>query len=88
MTEELVTVSFKLPVSDLRRVPQRNRSGFYRKAIHDALESKASKPEWTPKTAAGKRMLELRKRYIARGGELLSADGIAAELRERRGGRA
>lgn len=86
MATELITVSFKLPASDLRRIPARNRSRFYREAIHNELERMAGKAQWTPKTAAGRRMLELRNRYVARGGELLAADGIAAELRQRRGG--
>lgn len=84
--EKLVTVSFKLPVSDLRRIPTRNRSRFYREAIRNELERKAGGPQWTPKTAAAKRMAALRARYVAGGGELLDAEGIAAEVRKRRGG--
>lgn len=86
MTEELVAVSFKLPASDFRRIPARNRSQFYRTAIRNELERKAGTAKWAPKTAAGKRMAALRARYVASGGELLTPDGIAAELRQRRGG--
>ena len=86
MTETLVTVSFKLPISDLRRIPVRNRSHFYREAVHQALARTAESPAWKPTTPAAKRMAELRARYVATGGEQLDAEGIAAELRARRGG--
>jgi len=45
-----------------------------------------SSPAWRPKTATGRKLLKLRKRFLAQGGELLDADGIAEELRQRRGG--
>ena len=86
MTEELVTVSFKLPASDLRRIPVRNRSRFYREAVHIALAAKAKAPPWVPTTPAAKRMAELRAKYVAGGGELLDAEGITTEMRARRGG--
>ena len=86
MTKNLATVSFKLPTSDLQRIPARNRSEFYREAIREKLERQSAKSNWKPKTAAAKKMAALRARYIANGGELLDTDGIAAEIRERRGG--
>ena len=41
---------------------------------------------YRPRTSLGRRLLALRNAYIARGGELMSAEQLAAELRERRGG--
>ena len=41
---------------------------------------------WKPRTAAGKRLAELRRKFIESGGELLDQEGIADELRQRRGG--
>ena len=85
MTETLQPISCKLPVSDLRRIPSRNISRFVREAVHEKLERQAAH-DWKPKTNAGKKMAALRARYVAGGGELLDAEGIAAEIRERRGG--
>ena len=45
-----------------------------------------STPAWRPKTATGRKLLKLRKRFLAQGGEVLDANGIADELRQRRGG--
>lgn len=41
---------------------------------------------WHPKTAVGRKLLKLREQFLAQGGEVLDPDGIAKELRERRGG--
>lgn len=84
MTRNLQIVSVKLPLADLRRIPG-NRSRFVRRAVAEKLERESS-PEWRPKTAKGRKLLKLRKEFLARGGELLDADRIAAELRDRRGG--
>jgi hypothetical protein len=85
MTSSLKAVSVRLPVSDLRRIPEANLSTFIRDAVHEKL-ARLQAPEWRPATRAGKRMAELRKRNLARGEELLDEAGIAAELRQRRGG--
>jgi hypothetical protein len=45
-----------------------------------------SSPAWRPKTATGRKLLKLRKRFLAEGGEVLDANGVAEELRQRRGG--
>jgi len=41
---------------------------------------------YQPKTALGRKLLELRRAYLASGGTLLSADALDEEIRERRGG--
>ena len=41
--------------------------------------------EFKPKTPLGKELLRLRKQYVEGGGELLDAEGLDKELRERRG---
>ncbi len=86
MTEELVTVSFKLPVSDLRRIPDENRSRFYRDAVHNELERREAAGNWNPKSPLVRKMSGLRAKYLAAGGETLDPEGIARELRDRRGG--
>jgi ribosomal protein L34 len=58
---------------------------FARKAVAKKL-ARESGPAWRPKTATGRKLLKLRNQFLAQGGELLSAEGIAKELRQRRGG--
>jgi len=84
MTYELRTVSVKLPVSDLRRIPG-NRSAFIRRAVTEKL-FRASKPNWKPATAGDRKLLALKERHVRKGGQLLGDHEIAAALRERRGG--
>jgi hypothetical protein len=84
MTHDLMVISVKLPLSDLRRIPGR-RSSFVRQAVAEKL-ARQPLPLWEPKTSTGRRLLELRNQFLAQGGELLDADGIAKELRHRRGG--
>ena len=84
MTDDLQVVSIKLPLSDVRRIPG-NRSEFVRQAVAEKLARQAG-PCWQPKTATGRKLLALRRRYLARGGQLLDAEGIAVELQQRRGG--
>jgi Arc/MetJ-type ribon-helix-helix transcriptional regulator len=84
MTEDLKIVSVKLPERHLRRI-RGNRSEFIREAVAEKL-GRQSSPDWQPKTATGRKLLALRKRFVAQGGELLNSDGIAEELRQRRGG--
>lgn len=84
MTKDLQVISVKLPLSDVRRI-RGNRSEFVRKAVTEKLAREAA-PPWEPKTATGRKLLRLRKQFLAEGGELLDNEGIAAELRERRGG--
>ena len=84
MTYNLKALSVRLQISDIRRIPG-NRSKFVRRAVAEKL-ARASRPPWRPKTATGRKLLKLRNQFLARGGELLDADGIAEELRRRRGG--
>jgi hypothetical protein len=85
MTTTLQPVSVKLRVGDLRRIPTENRSEFIRDAVSEKL-ARMGKPGWAPRTATGRKLAALRGRFVEEGGELLDADGIARELRERRGG--
>ena len=41
---------------------------------------------YTPRTALGRKLLDLRRAHLARGGRLLSWEGIDEEVRLRRGG--
>jgi hypothetical protein len=84
MTHDLKVFSVKLPLSDVRRIPG-NRSEFVRQAVAEKL-ARESGPAWQPKTATGRKLLKLRQQFLAQGGELLDSDGIAEELRQRRGG--
>ena len=81
----LQPVTVKIPLSDLLRIPERNRSKFIRSAVSEKL-ARQSAPAWKPKTGTGRKLLALREKFIQRGGELLDSEGIAQELRERRGG--
>ncbi|MGD1086289.1 MAG: hypothetical protein ABSA47_16255 [Verrucomicrobiota bacterium] len=84
MTNHLKVLSVKLPLSDVCRI-RGNRSKFVRQAVAEKL-ARESSPAWRPKTATGRKLLKLRNQFLARGGELLDAEGIAEELRQRRGG--
>jgi Arc/MetJ-type ribon-helix-helix transcriptional regulator len=84
MTNDLKVLSVRLPLSEVRRIPG-NRSEFVRQAVSEKLAREAG-PTWRPKTATGRKLLKLRNQFLAQGGELLDADGIANELRQRRGG--
>jgi len=85
MTSSLQAVTVKTPLSDLRRIPEPNRSEFIRSAVSEKL---ARQPVlgWKPKTAIGRKFLALREKFIRSGGELLDSEGIADELKQRRGG--
>ena len=77
------TVSFKLPLEDMRRIPARNRSEFFRAAVREKL----ARPdvEFQPRTPFGKKLAALRDAHERSGARLLSPDEIAAEVRARRG---
>lgn len=85
ITKTLRVISVKLPEQDLRCIPEANRSEFIRQAVAEKLARQAS-PKWEPKTPAGKLRRQLREKFIRHGGILLDADGIAEEIRQRRGG--
>ncbi len=84
MTDALTTVSFKLPKSDLRRIPARNRSRFIREAVQARLSQREA--GWQPKTAWGKKLAAMRAAHVASGAKLLTAEEILEEIRARRGG--
>lgn len=42
-------------------------------------------PDFEPKTELGRKLLEIRRRYIDAGGELLDQAGLEREIAERRG---
>jgi Arc/MetJ-type ribon-helix-helix transcriptional regulator len=79
----LRTISVKLPAEDVRRIPARNRSAFIREAVREKLARQEK--AWKPKTRFGRKLVGLREAYIAKGGKLLTAEEIAAEIRENRG---
>lgn len=85
MTNALQAVTVKIPRSDLRRIPEPNRSEFIRSAVSEKLARQPAS-EWKPRTATGKKLLALREKFIRSGGELLDSEGIARELKQRRGG--
>jgi hypothetical protein len=85
MTTRTQPVTVKLPVADLRRIPSRNRSAFIREAVREKL-AHAEKDGWKPRTELGRKLWALRQRHVDSGAPLLDAEGIAAEIRERRGG--
>ncbi len=79
-------VSVKVPLKIFRAMPgaHKGRSRF----IISALEEKIShrhETEWQPTTARGRRMKAILDKGAAERGEPLDAEGIAAELAERRG---
>ena len=79
-------VSVKLPMKVFRSIPgaHKGRSRF----IISALEEKISRreTEWKPATARGRKFQAILEKGAAERGEPLDAEGIARELRERRGG--
>ncbi|MCX6922697.1 MAG: hypothetical protein NT154_05700 [Verrucomicrobia bacterium] len=85
MTRTLQAVTVKIPLSDLRRIPEANRSEFIRSAVSEKL---ARRPVfgWKPKTATGRKLLAVREKFIRSGGWILDSEGIASELKQRRGG--
>ena len=85
MTKNLKTISVKLSQEDLRRIPALNRSEFIREAVAEKL-ARTRQTGWKPRTPLGRKLWSLRKQFVSKGGELLDAQGIARELRQRRGG--
>jgi len=85
MTTTLQAITVKLPLEDVRRIPRRNRSAFVREAVSEKLNREGQKT-WQPQTELGRDLWRRRQEFLAGGGQTLDAAGIAAELRERRGG--
>lgn len=80
-------ISVKVPLKLLRAIPgaHKGRSRFIISAVEEKL-SRQSEPEWKPTTERGRRLQALLEKGAAERGEPLDAEGIARELRERRGG--
>lgn len=85
MTETKL-ISVKLPLKLFHAIPgaHQGRSRF----IISALEEKISRTskEWKPTTARGRRLATLLEKGRAEREPLLDDEGIARELRARRGG--
>jgi len=81
--KDLQIISVKLPLSVTCRI-RGNRSEFVRQAVKEKL-ARSSAPAWQPKPPRRK-LVKTKATVFGPGGELLDADGIAEELRQRRGG--
>ena len=79
-------VSVKVPLKIFHALPgaHNGRSRFIVSALEEKI-SRQSVPEWKPTTARGRRLKALLDAGAAERGEPLDAEGIAAELAERRG---
>jgi hypothetical protein len=79
-------VSVKVPLKIFRAMPgaHKGRSRFIISALEEKI-SQCHETEWQPTTARGRRMKAILDKGAAERGEPLDAEGIAAELRERRG---
>ena len=87
MTKPSVTVSVKIPIRILERIPPagRGRSGFIVRAIEDKLARKQIAP-WVPSTARGRKLAALLEKGKRERGPDLAVPEFEAEIRERRGG--
>ena len=63
MATTLKTISVKLLLRDVRRIPRSNRSEFIRATVSEKLD-RLSQPGWRPKTERGRKMLALRRRLF------------------------
>lgn len=79
-------ISVKVPMKIFRAMPgaHKGRSRFIISALEEKI-SQRSESEWQPTTARGRRMKAILDKGAAERGEPLDAEGIAAELAERRG---
>ena len=79
-------VSVKVPMKIFRALPDayNGRSRFIVSALEEKI-SRQREPEWQPKTAHGRRLKVILEKGAAERGEPLDAEGIAAELAERKG---
>jgi hypothetical protein len=78
-------VSVKLPEKIFRAIPGagQGRSRFIISALEEKIQRQES--EWQPKTEHGRRLKAILDKGAAERGEPLDREGIARELRERRG---
>lgn len=61
------------------------RDGEAETSLEEVLREFREHENWTPRTPLGRQLQELRREFIAEGGKLLTADEVAAEVRERCG---
>ncbi len=90
LARDLLPLAYQVEVSNPPREPLENE---YRWVIYNPANSLTTSREYRemlydyrPRTELGRRLLELRRKYIAGGGRLLSEDEIEIEIRSRRGG--
>jgi hypothetical protein len=78
-------VSVKVPLKIFRALPgaHQGRSRFIVSALEEKISRRES--EWKPTTERGRQLAALLEKGAAERGEPLDAEGIAAELAERRG---
>jgi metal-responsive CopG/Arc/MetJ family transcriptional regulator len=79
-------ISVKLPMKIFRAIPSAHngRSRFINSALEERIQRQEA--EWQPTTERGRRLKASLDRGAAERGEPLDDEGIARELRERRGG--
>jgi len=79
-------VSVKVPMRVFRNLPpaHEGRSQFIIAALEEKIQRRES--NWEPQTTRGKRLKAILEKGAAERGAPLDAEGIARELRERRGG--
>jgi hypothetical protein len=80
-------ISVKVPMKIFRALPgaHQGRSRFIINALAKEISQQRA-PEWQPTNARGRRLKALLDAGAAERGEPLDDEGIARELRERRGG--
>ena len=64
MTKELRAVTVKIPLSDLMRIAESNRSEFIREAVAEKL-ARQTLPDWKPKTETGRKLLAVREKFVS-----------------------
>lgn len=87
-------VVFSAPVYSIDSSPNLSIEGWVHDYCYKAGNSLAMKSvtvdvvteTYRPRTRLGKKLIELRRAYVYRGGELMSAVALDKELRSRRGG--
>ena len=80
-------LSVKVPLELYRALPgtHKDRSRLIIAALEEKISSR-EEPKWKPTTERGRRLADLLKKGAAERGAPLGPEGIARELRERRGG--
>ncbi len=61
-------------------------TGSTAKLVRAGRATSEANKEYVPKTARGRDLMEIRRRIIAEGAPLLTPEGVAREVRKRRGG--